>query len=99
MKLGRFPFFVFANNVNWEIDVYKRQHIHCLLHLCEAMGCEVRMTDRGIFLKSARRLFAIEDIHTQPFPGFPTDMQSQLMAVLTTARGESTIYELSLIHI
>ena len=78
-----------------EIELFDvaEQHIHCLLHLCEAMGCEVRMTDRGIFLKSARRLFAIEDIHTQPFPGFPTDMQSQLMAVLTTARGESTIYE------
>ena len=69
------------------------QHIHCLLHLCEAMGCEIRMTERGIRIKSARRLFAVEDIHTQPFPGFPTDMQSQLMAVLATARGESVIYE------
>jgi len=69
------------------------QHIHCLLHLCEAMGCEIRMTEKGICIKSARRLFAIEDIHTQPFPGFPTDMQSQLMAVLATARGESVIYE------
>lgn len=68
-------------------------YIHCLLHVCEAMGCEVWMTDQGISLKSARRLFAIEDIHTQPFPGFPTDMQSQLMAVLATARGETTIYE------
>lgn len=69
------------------------QHIHCLLHLCEAMGCEIRMTEKGICIKSVRRLFAIEDIHTQPFPGFPTDMQSQLMAVLATARGESVIYE------
>ena len=51
------------------------------------------MTERGIRIKSARRLFAVEDIHTQPFPGFPTDMQSQLMAVLATARGESVIYE------
>lgn len=69
------------------------QHMYCLLHVCEAMGCEVRLTEGGIYLKSARRLLAIEDIHTQPFPGFPTDMQSQLMAVLTAARGETTIYE------
>ena len=68
-------------------------HVHCLMHLCEAMGCEIRMTEKGIRLKSARRLFAVEDIHTQPFPGFPTDMQSQMMAVLATARGESVIYE------
>jgi UDP-N-acetylglucosamine 1-carboxyvinyltransferase len=69
------------------------QDIHCLLHVCEAMGCKVRLTKKGVYLKSARRLFAIEDIHTQPFPGFPTDMQSQLMAVLTTATGDTTIYE------
>lgn len=69
------------------------EDIHCLLHVCEAMGCEVRKTAEGIYLKSCRRLLSVEDIHTRPFPGFPTDMQSQLMAVLTTARGESTIYE------
>ena len=84
-----------AAGTGGEIEILNvaEQHIHCLLHVCEAMGCQVRMTDRGIFLKSARRLFAVEDIHTQPFPGFPTDMQSQLMAVLATARGETTIYE------
>lgn len=69
------------------------EDIHCLLHVCEAMGCEVRKTAQGIYLKSCRRLLSVEDIHTRPFPGFPTDMQSQMMAVLTTARGESTIYE------
>lgn len=84
-----------AAGTGGEIELMNAEEkdIHYLLHICEAMGCEVRITDQGIFLKSARRLFAIEDIHTQPFPGFPTDMQSQLMAVLATARGETTIYE------
>lgn len=76
-----------------ELVYEEKQHIHCLLHICESMGCEVRLTNRGIYLKSSRRLFPIEDIHTQPFPGFPTDMQSQLMTVLATARGTSRIYE------
>ena len=69
------------------------QDIGCLLHICEAMGCEVRRTAKGIYLKSCRRLLSVEDIHTRPFPGFPTDMQSQMMAVRSTARGESRIYE------
>ena len=38
-------------------------------------------------------LLPLESIHTQPFPGFPTDMQSQIMVCLTAARGESVIYE------
>ncbi len=84
-----------AAGAGGEIELcYKAaQDIHCLLHVCEAMGCEVRKTEQGIYLKSCRRLLSVEDIHTRPFPGFPTDMQSQVMAVLTMARGESTIYE------
>ncbi|MEE1242841.1 UDP-N-acetylglucosamine 1-carboxyvinyltransferase [Frisingicoccus sp.] len=69
------------------------QSIRSLLHICETMGCQVRITDRGIGLKSTRRLFSVKDIHTRPFPGFPTDLQPQLMAVLAGARGESEIYE------
>lgn len=76
-----------------QISGVAAKHIHSLLNLCEAMGCQVRLTEQGIYLKSSRKLFAIKDIHTQPFPGFPTDLQSQLMAVLAMARGESRIHE------
>lgn len=76
-----------------ELIYNRKQHVQSLLHICEVMGCEINLTDRGIYLKSCRRLFSVEDIHTQPFPGFPTDMQSQLMAVLATSRGRSIIYE------
>ena len=84
-----------AAGAGGEIEVcgVKKEHIHCLLQICEKMGCEIRLTDQGICLRSSRRLFSIEDIHTQPFPGFPTDLQSQLMAVLTKAVGESRIFE------
>ena len=33
------------------------------------------------------------DVETQPFPGFPTDLQAQMMALLCTAEGESTLHE------
>lgn len=72
------------------------QDIGCLLHICEAMGCEVRRTAKGIYLKSCRRLLSVEDIHTRPFPGFPTDMQSQMMAVLSTAGAKAEFMSISL---
>ena len=38
-------------------------------------------------------LLGVKNIQTQPYPGFPTDMQSQMMACLCGAHGESTITE------
>lgn len=68
-------------------------HLHALLHVCEEMGCVLKKTAHGIYLKSDHRPFSVTDIHTQPFPGVPTDLQPQLMAVLAAARGQTTIYE------
>jgi len=45
-----------------------------------------------IYVNSARRLQPAE-LTTQPFPGFPTDLQAQLMALMTTAKGTSVIRE------
>ena len=47
---------------------------------------------RILVRRSARRLHGI-DITTEPYPGFPTDMQAQLMVFLTQADGESSIME------
>ncbi|MFX9058290.1 UDP-N-acetylglucosamine 1-carboxyvinyltransferase, partial [Acinetobacter baumannii] len=56
-------------------------------------------------LKIARNGHRIQgvDVMTQPFPGFPTDMQAQVMALLTTAEGASmiteTIFENRFMHV
>ena len=39
------------------------------------------------------RLRAVDIVRTLPYPGFPTDMQAQLVAMLTTARGTSIMVE------
>jgi UDP-N-acetylglucosamine 1-carboxyvinyltransferase len=46
----------------------------------------------GVTVSSARRLEPV-DVTTQPFPGFPTDLQAQLMALLCLADGNSIITE------
>ena len=53
------------------------------------------MEERANGLRVARNGGDIEPIaiETQPFPGFPTDLQAQLMALVATAKGTSVIRE------
>ncbi len=57
-----------------------------------AAGCEIATGDFGVSLKGPERLKAI-DLSTQPFPGFPTDMQAQMVAMCCVADGTSIIAE------
>jgi UDP-N-acetylglucosamine 1-carboxyvinyltransferase len=59
----------------------------------DAAGISVEETDKG--LKVARKNGRIRavDIETEPFPGFPTDLQAQMMALLCTAEGTSVLEE------
>lgn len=50
-------------------------------------------SDGGMFFQMKRRPAAIPEICTAPYPGFPTDLQSPLMAVCAGADGESRIRE------
>ncbi|MEM0946285.1 MAG: UDP-N-acetylglucosamine 1-carboxyvinyltransferase [Pseudomonadota bacterium] len=59
----------------------------------DAAGITVEETGRG--LKVARnngRILAV-DVETAPYPGFPTDLQAQMMALLCTADGKSELHE------
>ncbi|NKX43965.1 UDP-N-acetylglucosamine 1-carboxyvinyltransferase [Roseicyclus persicicus] len=68
----------------------------------DAAGVTVTETDRG--LKVARQGGPIRavDVRTEPFPGFPTDLQAQMMALLCLAEGtsvlEETIFENRFMH-
>jgi len=59
----------------------------------DAAGVSVTQTNRG--LKIARRNGRVRavDVTTEPFPGFPTDLQAQMMALLCTADGTSVLEE------
>mgnify|MGYP003636597399 FL=1 len=59
----------------------------------DAAGIDVTETELG--MKVARRNGAIKAVNvtTEPFPGFPTDLQAQMMALLCTAEGTSVLEE------
>ena len=68
------------------------EHMTALIAKMREMGVEVIEEDEGVRVRSNDPLKAV-DIKTMPHPGFPTDMQSQMMALMLTANGTSIITE------
>jgi UDP-N-acetylglucosamine 1-carboxyvinyltransferase len=75
-----------------EVDGCRPDHMEALLAHLEAMGVEVATTARSATVRAPERLEA-RDVRTAPYPGFPTDLQAQVMALLTQARGSSVVHE------
>ena len=57
------------------------------------MGCRLEERPGWIHLRAPKRLTAFAQLQTQPHPGFPTDMQPQMLALLSTAEGMGVITE------
>jgi UDP-N-acetylglucosamine 1-carboxyvinyltransferase len=70
----------------------KPEHMQAVLDKLIEAGCSIETTDNTITLRADGELKATH-ISTQPFPGFPTDMQAQMMSLLSLANGTSTITE------
>jgi UDP-N-acetylglucosamine 1-carboxyvinyltransferase len=70
--------------------------IDLLTAFCEkldAAGVSVEETDKGLKVARKNGPVAAVDVTTEPFPGFPTDLQAQMMALLCTAEGTSVLEE------
>lgn len=57
------------------------------------MGCTIDETASTLYLQAPPRLTAFAQLQTQPHPGFPTDMQVQMLALLSVAQGTGVIME------
>ena len=70
--------------------------IELLEAFCEkldAAGLSVEQTQRGLKVKRTNGDIKAINVTTEPFPGFPTDLQAQMMALLCTAKGTSVLEE------
>jgi len=68
-------------------------HQGAVLDVFRAMGCLVTVGDDWVEVDARGRDLKPVNITTMPFPGFPTDMQAQFMAVLATVPGISVIQD------
>ena len=76
-------------------------HLWAVLDHLERAGAEVTPHPRGVVVAQRGAIKPV-DIETKPYPGFPTDMQAQWMALMTRAEGtaviEETIFEARFLH-
>ncbi|KXS45312.1 MAG: UDP-N-acetylglucosamine 1-carboxyvinyltransferase [Candidatus Frackibacter sp. T328-2] len=68
------------------------EHVRSLISKLKEMGIEIIEDVNRVKVKADKGLSGV-DIKTMPYPGFPTDMQSQFMALLTQASGENVVIE------
>ncbi|MEW6041046.1 MAG: UDP-N-acetylglucosamine 1-carboxyvinyltransferase [Elusimicrobiota bacterium] len=76
-----------------EIQNCNPGHISLLINLLKEAGFSIRNNKTSIKIKYKGRKIKAVSITTAPYPGFPTDLQAQWMALMTTANGESVIRE------
>ncbi|MFA1643011.1 UDP-N-acetylglucosamine 1-carboxyvinyltransferase [Chryseomicrobium imtechense] len=68
------------------------EHMTALISKMQEMGVKITETEAGLRIKAEGELKSV-DIKTMPHPGFPTDVQSQMMALMMTAHGTGIITE------
>lgn len=76
-----------------EICNTSKTHNFPLITKLSSIGCEIKTTEKNLIMRSSGRLKSIESIDTQPYPGFPTDLQSQILTLQTISDGTSMITE------
>jgi len=69
------------------------EHLSSVIAVLRESGCRINIKGSQMLVSGPARLRAIDIVRTLPYPGFPTDMQAQLVAMLTIARGTSIVVE------
>jgi UDP-N-acetylglucosamine 1-carboxyvinyltransferase len=92
IEAGTFMIAAAMTNGEVELKNCNMDHLIAVTDRLEEVGVKISRQNGSCFVSSSRRLNAIE-MTTQPYPGFPTDLQAQLMALLCLSDGMSVITE------
>ncbi|MFQ5663600.1 MAG: UDP-N-acetylglucosamine 1-carboxyvinyltransferase [Terriglobia bacterium] len=88
-------FFLAAAITGGELEISNCDcgHVHAVLHQLEEAGARVEEKDARCVVVGCPERLRAADVTTEEYPGFPTDMQAQYMALMTQAEGASIITE------
>lgn len=92
IEAGTFMIAAAITNGDVELQGARIEHMRAVVDRLRRVGVIIEPGERGVAVSSSRRLEPVE-ITTQPYPGFPTDLQAQAMALLCLADGNSVISE------
>ncbi len=76
-----------------ELANVKREHLGEILRVLARMGADISLFRNGLTIRAPERILSPGIVKTEVFPGFPTDCQSQLMAVMACCEDEGVIVE------
>jgi UDP-N-acetylglucosamine 1-carboxyvinyltransferase len=92
IEAGTFMVAAAITNGELTLENCRLDHLMAFVDRLQAIGVNVEKGDAGVVVSSARRLEPV-DVTTQPFPGFPTDLQAQILTLLCLADGNSIVTE------
>jgi UDP-N-acetylglucosamine 1-carboxyvinyltransferase len=93
IETGTYAFAAAAAGGDVELQGARRPLLQAAFDALEQTGATITDTEAGIRITRDGRALEPIRIETRPFPGFPTDLQAQLMALMTKANGTSVIRE------
>jgi len=89
-------------NQDFKVNNLVSSHLIALIKILREMGANLEVNKDSIIITPSFKLHGI-NIETAPYPGFPTDLQAQLMALMSIADGNSqikeTIFENRFMHV
>jgi len=103
IEAGTFAMAAAITNGDVELLGARLEHIQTVARLLAEAGVSIEETAGGLRVRRANGMLQGVDMMTEPFPGFPTDLQAQLMALMCVAGGASmiteTIFENRFMHV
>lgn len=93
IETGTFAMAVAATGGDVTLDGARLRDLKTALEVLASTGTSIQETETGVRVLRNGGGIAPVSVETEPFPGFPTDLQAQLMALLTRASGTSVIRE------
>ncbi len=102
IETGTFAMAAAITNGDVELIGARLAHLHSVVELLGQAGISITETPQGLRVKRVNGLHGV-DVMTEAYPGFPTDLQAQMMALMCVAEGASmiteTIFENRFMHV
>lgn len=102
IEAGTFAMAAAITKGDVELIGVKAEHLHSVTQILKETGVGIEETPNGMRIHRKNRLSGV-DVMTEPYPGFPTDLQAQFIALMSIAEGASmvteTIFENRFMHV
>lgn len=103
IEAGTFLMAALITNGDLVLQGARLDHLQSAVHVLEQTGALIEAVPGGVRVRRAASKLQGTDVITEPFPGFPTDLQAQFMALMSVANGaariDETIFENRFMHV